>query len=154
MNTALNLEHYIDTARQSSPLVLEGRVVKVVGLVIEGDGPAASVGDMCYIYPGLSSNKILAEVVGFQHGNIQLMPLGTVQGLTPGSRIVPTGSKAMVNVGENILGRVVDGLGAPIDGLGPLQTDTTYPIHGQPSNPLARARITETMDVGVRCINA
>jgi flagellum-specific ATP synthase len=145
---------YLSLLKGLRPLSLEGRVTKVVGLVIEGDGPAASVGEVCRICPVDGRPPIEAEVVGFREGAIQLMPVGEMAGLTPGSRILSTGSPATVPVGRALLGRVVDGLGQVIDGRGPLAADGRYPVHARPGNPLERERITEAMDVGVRAINA
>ncbi|MBW2061114.1 MAG: FliI/YscN family ATPase [Deltaproteobacteria bacterium] len=154
MDIAYNLDRYITTAAQAEPLILEGRVVKVAGLVIESEGPAASVGDLCHIFSRDAEKPIEAEVVGFLQGHIQLMPLGPVQGLTPGCRVVPQNATASVQVGPEILGRVLDGLGYPIDDLGPIATGASYPLYGRPSNPLARADITEPVDVGIRAVNA
>ena len=145
---------YFDAVSQAKPLAMEGRIVKVVGLVIEGDGPAASVGELCHIYPQGQDRPIEAEVVGFREGRILLMPIGTMQGLTPGNRIVSQRARASVRVGPNLLGRVLDGLGQPIDQLGPLSADTTYPLMAAPGNPLARQRITQPLDTGVRAINS
>lgn len=133
---------------------LEGRVVKTVGLVIESKGPVASVGDLCHIFTEPGSSPVEAEVVGFHEGHIQLMPLANVAGLTPGNRVVPLGRTATVEVGPNILGRVLDGLGNPLDGLGPVEGETNYPVYAQPANPLLRSRISEPVDLGIRPINA
>jgi len=154
MHPGYNLSPYIESAARAEVLILEGSVVKVAGLVIEGEGPAASVGDICHIFPQADCGLIEAEVVGFQEGRVQLMPLGALQGIVPGSRIVPTRQTASVGVGPGLLGRVLDGLGNPIDGRGPVAHEARYPLRGRPSNPLTRARITEPVDVGVRAINA
>ncbi|MDR2935585.1 MAG: FliI/YscN family ATPase [Candidatus Adiutrix sp.] len=151
---AQDFSPYLGLIKGLQPLALEGRVTKVVGLVIEGDGPAASVGEVCHIYPVDSRPPIEAEVVGFREGVIQLMPAGEMSGLTPGSRILSTGRPAVTQVGPELLGRVVDGLGRLIDGRGPINISENYPVHARPGNPLARDRITEAMDVGVRSINA
>ncbi len=145
---------YLKLVKGVQPLSLEGRVTKVVGLVIEGDGPAASVGEVCRIYPVDGRPPIEAEVVGFREGAIQLMPVGEMAGLTPGSRIVSTGGQATVGVGPELLGRVVNGLGHVIDGKGPVNITGRYPVHARPGNPMDRGRITEAMDVGVKAINA
>ena len=152
--TAQDFSPYLGLLKGLKPLALEGRVTKVVGLVIEGDGPAASVGEVCRIYPSDGRPPIEAEVVGFREGVIQLMPVGEMAGLTPGSRILSTGRPAQAPVGQELLGRVVDGLGRLIDGKGPINVAEFYPVHAQPGNPLARGRITEAMDVGVRAINS
>jgi len=154
MTSAYNLEPYLASAQKAQPITLEGRVVKVAGLVIESRGPLASVGDLCRILPGPGLESMEAEVVGFRDGHIQLMPLGPVRGITTGSRVIARGHPAAVQVGPELLGRVLDGLGHPIDGGGPLRTASTYPVHGQPGNPLSRGRIDKPMDVGIRTINA
>jgi flagellum-specific ATP synthase len=135
------------------PLALEGRVTKVAGLVIEGDGPAASVGEVCRVVSG-HGPVLEAEVVGFRDKTIQLMPIGDMSGLTPGSRILATGQPATVTVGPGLLGRVLDGRGQPMDGKPPLAESLTYPVRAAPGNPLNRSRILTSMDVGVRAINA
>lgn len=151
---AQDFSPYLGLVKGLQPLSLEGRVTKVVGLVIEGDGPAASVGEVCRIHPVDGRPPIEAEVVGFREGVIQLMPVGEMSGLTPGSRILSTGRPAMAQVGPGLLGRVVDGLGRIIDSQGPVSLAENYPVHARPGNPLARGRITEAMDVGVRSINS
>jgi flagellum-specific ATP synthase len=153
-NTPQNFSPYLNILKGLKPLSLEGRVTKVVGLVIEGDGPAASVGEVCRIYPVDGRPPIEAEVVGFREGVLQLMPVGEMAGLTPGSRILATGSPATVAVGPELLGRVVDGLGNVIDGKGPIDATERYKVNARPGNPLDRGRITEAMDVGVKAINA
>ncbi|MDR1043682.1 MAG: FliI/YscN family ATPase [Candidatus Adiutrix sp.] len=151
---AQDFSPFLNLVKGLQPLSLEGRVTKVVGLVIEGDGPAAAVGEVCRIYPADGRPPIEAEVVGFREGVIQLMPVGEMSGLTPGSRILSTGSPAMVDVGPGLLGRVVDGLGHLIDGRGPIEITGRYRVHARPGNPLSRDRITEPMDVGVKAVNA
>ncbi|MBW2623240.1 MAG: FliI/YscN family ATPase [Deltaproteobacteria bacterium] len=154
MNGQYDLNRYIDAADSAVPMCLEGRVVKMAGLIIESKGPVASVGDLCHIFTKPGSRPVEAEVVGFHEGHIQLMPLSNVAGLTPGNRIVPLGKTAAVEVGPNLLGRVLDGLGNPIDELGPIKGEELYPVYSQPGNPLLRARISEPVDLGIRAINA
>ena len=151
---AQDFASYFSLLKGTKPLALEGRVTKVVGLVIEGDGPAASVGEVCHIYPADGRPPIEAEVVGFREGSIQLMPVGQMEGLTPGSRILSTGTQPMVEVGPGLLGRVVDGLGHLIDNRGPINVTDRYPVHTRPGNPLERERITESLDLGVKAINS
>ncbi|MDR2353807.1 MAG: FliI/YscN family ATPase, partial [Deltaproteobacteria bacterium] len=135
------------------PLALTGQVTKVAGLVIEGNGPAASVGEICYI--DLPEGPPLeAEVAGFKEKTIQLMPIGDMSGITPGSRIRASGRPAEIKVGPGLLGRVVDGRGEIMDGRPYFEITDTYPIRNQPGNPLNRARILQPMDVGVRAINS
>lgn len=148
-----DLNHYWEAVNNIKPVALEGRVTKVVGLVIEADGPASSVGDLCHIYPHKEKKPIMAEVVGFRENRILLMPIGQMQGLTAGSPIVSLSIRASVRVSPDILGRVLDGLGHPIDSKGPIKGDAAYPLQTKPGNPLARERIVRPLDVGVRTIN-
>ncbi|MDR1576701.1 MAG: FliI/YscN family ATPase [Deltaproteobacteria bacterium] len=148
-----DFKRILSALKKIPPLTLEGRVTKVTGLVIEGDGPAASVGEVCRVMTG-PGQSLEAEVVGFRDKAIQLMPIGDMTGLTPGSRILATGQPAMVTVGPGLLGRILDGRGQPMDNKPPIPDATTYPVKAAPGNPLFRSRITKVMDVGVRAINA
>jgi len=96
---------------------------------------------------------VLAEVVGFRQGRVLLMPLGEMRGVEPGSTIRLVGEQARVPVAESLLGRVIDGLGKPMDGKGPLDASQFYPLYAEPLNPMERERIKEPVDVGVRAIN-
>jgi flagellum-specific ATP synthase len=130
-----------------------GRVNQVVGYVIEGKGPLASVGDSALIYPLEEAPPITAEVVGFRDGKTLLMPLGDLRGIGIGSRILSRKRTASTTVGKGLLGRVVDGLGNPMDGKGPIKCDELIPIHRETTNPMKKRRITERLDLGVRSIN-
>ena len=148
-----NLSNLLKAVKTAPPLSLEGRVTKVAGLVIEGDGPSASVGEVCRVQ--LSEGATLeAEVVGFKDRTIQLMPIGDMTGLTQGSRILATGKPPTVDVGPDLLGRVLDGRGRPMDGLGPIRAEASYPVRSKPGHPMSRRRIDTAMDVGVRAINS
>jgi len=138
---------------QTNPIRIHGKVTEIIGLVVEGNGPAASIGELCGIFPAGSDKPVTAEVVGFKKGKVLLMPLQTIQGLSPGCKIVSLGRKAGVNVGKNLLGRVIDGLGKPIDNKGPIECESDYPIYADPINPLERGRITEPVDLGIRALN-
>jgi flagellum-specific ATP synthase len=138
---------------QVNPIRIHGKVTEIIGLVVEGNGPAASIGELCGIFPSGSAKPVTAEVVGFKKGKVLLMPLQTIQGLSPGCKIVSLGRKAGVNVGKNLLGRVIDGLGNPIDNKGPIECESDYPIYADPINPLARGRIAEAVDLGIRALN-
>ena len=100
-----------------------------------------------------ATGTVLAEVVGFREGRVLLMPLGEMRGVEPGSAIRLVGEQAGVPVAESLLGRVIDGLGKPMDGKGPLRAETQYPLYATPLNPMERERILEPVDVGVRAIN-
>ena len=136
-----------------NPLHVYGKVIRVVGIVIEGHGPGSAVGDLCNIYPRLGGDPICAEVVGFQDNRIFLMPVGQINGIGPGCKIVDLRSKPLVKVGPGMLGRIIDGMGMPIDDKGQLDFETDYPIYAAPINPLKRAIIREPLDVGVKAVN-
>ena len=150
----VDLAKYYRLLNQVNPIRIHGKVSEIIGLVVEGHGPAASMGDICSIFPAGADNKPLyAEVVGFRKGKVLLMPLQSIQGLSPGCRIMSLGRKASVSVGKNLLGRVIDGLGNPIDNKGPIECESEYPIYADPINPLKRGRITEPVDLGIRVMN-
>ena len=134
-------------------LAVYGRVAQAVGTVIEGYGPVTSIGEMGEVIREDGEGRVLAEVVGFRGERLLLMPLGEMRGIGPTSRLVMTGRQASVPVGTGLLGRVLDGLGTPIDGRGPIQADLQYPLYANPINPLRRRRINQPFDVGVRAIN-
>ena len=134
-------------------IAVYGRVAQSVGLVIEAYGPISSIGEVCEIRSGDDQEGIFAEVVGFRGERVLLMPLGDVRGIGPGSRLIPHGKPASVPIGEGLLGRVIDGLGLPLDGLGPLGPGRAYSLYAEPMNPLSRARINEPLDLGIRAIN-
>jgi flagellum-specific ATP synthase len=131
---------------------LAGRVAQVVGLTIEARGLDGQVGEVCEIYPS-GQLSLLAEVVGFREDRTLLMPLGDMQGIQPGSPVYPTRSVFRAPVGAALLGRVLDGLGNPIDGRGPLATTETAPIYAAAPHPLRRQAIAEPLITGVRAID-
>jgi flagellum-specific ATP synthase len=135
------------------PYKVYGRVSQVVGLVIEGKGPRSSVGDSALIFPMDDAPPIHAEVVGFRDGKTMLMPLGDLRGIGIGSKILSKKRAVSIRVGEGILGRVIDGLGNPIDGKGPFTARDFIPIHRETANPMKKRRIREPLDLGVRSIN-
>lgn len=138
---------------QVDPLAISGRVAQAVGIVIEGYGPMTTVGELCQISRQDGGGSIPAEVVGFRGDRVLLMPLGDMQGIGPGSRITMTGQVASLPVGSSLLGRVLDGLGEPLDDKGPVATTVRYPLHAGAPNPLRRARIRTPLDLGIRAIN-
>ena len=146
------LQDYKNRASKPVPLSPEGRLVRMVGLTLEAVGLEMPVGGRCRVISG--DQDIEAEVVGFSSESVYLMPVGEVGGLKPGARVVPTQHGYEADVGPQLLGRVLDGAGNPIDGKGPLQMDERLPLTGRSYNPLERAPIREPLDVGVRAINA
>jgi flagellum-specific ATP synthase len=147
-------ETYQKIVRKAVPIRRYGRVNQVIGLVIEGLGPAAAIGDICQIQLKGQRDFIPAEVVGFREQKILLMPLGHLRGIQPGDPILPMGIPAQAHVGQSLLGRVLDGMGNPIDHLGPLTWEKEYPLYAHPSDPIFRQRITQPVDVGVKAVNA
>jgi flagellum-specific ATP synthase len=133
------------------PLVVAGRLTRMVGLTLEASGCLAAVGDRCEIVS--AETHIEAEVVGFAGERLFLMPTGDLHGLKPDAVVVPRTSAGTVGVGPGLLGRVVDGACRPLDGLGPIETETQVRLTGTPINPLSRRPITQPLDVGVRAIN-
>ncbi|MCK5680638.1 hypothetical protein KAI46_07500, partial [bacterium] len=132
-----------------------GLVTSLTGLVIEGDGPAVSVGDLCRIENPLTKTSITCETVGFREQRILLMPLGELKGIAPGNRIFSLRQPATIKVGEALLGRVIDGLGRPLDNLGELDNcSEEIPLYRPPINPFKRRRIVSPIDLGVRSINS
>jgi flagellum-specific ATP synthase len=144
----------VDALSEAESLAVHGRVAQVVGIVIEGYGPVTSIGEICEITKEHGHGSVLAEVVGFRGERVLLMPLGETQGIGPGSRLVMRGHAAQVPVGPKLLGRILNGLGEPIDGRGPITSEATYPLYAAPPDPLLRARITHPLDLGVRALNA
>ncbi|MBM3327919.1 MAG: EscN/YscN/HrcN family type III secretion system ATPase, partial [Calditrichaeota bacterium] len=130
-----------------------GRVRQVIGLVIESEGPAVSVGDRCTI-ASRRNGAVLAEVVGFRGSRVLLMPVGEMDGVAPGSEVVAAGDPFTVSVGENMLGRVVGGLGQPIDHKGPIPGGIPRPIHASPPDPLKRRPVREPLATGIRAVDA
>ena len=106
---------YIDFMQHLDPIRLNGKVSQVIGLTVESEGPEARIGDLCYIYPQHASSPVSAEVVGFRGNKVILMPLGELHAIGPGSDVVNTGKPLTVSVGHELLGKVLDGLGRPLD---------------------------------------
>lgn len=138
---------------ETDTLPQRGRVTQVVGLTIEADGPGVNIGQLCRIRPAGGGQPILAEVVGFRAARTILMPLGEMDGVGPGCEVISTGQALTVQVGRDLLGRVLDGLGRPLDGRGSAASEGAYPVNGQPPNPITRPRISAPLPVGVRAID-
>ncbi len=147
---SLTLEKYHRIVRNSSPLKTYGKVVQVVGLIIEGMGIGSSIGDVCDI--DTKEGPVEVEVVGFKSDRLLMMPLGEMRGVQPGSRIVAKGKTTYVTVGPQLLGRILDGMGAPLDSGG-VPDGVNYPIYSSPINPLKRGRISTPIDIGIRAMN-
>ena len=149
----LNSERYIDHLRQIDPVRINGKVTQVVGLMVESEGPDASIGDVCYIYPSKSTQPLQAEVVGFRDNKVLLMPLGELHAIGPGCDVVGTGKPLTVQVGSELLGKVLDGLGQPLDGSVLPSRMGHYSTYSKPLNPLTKPRVAEPISIGVRAID-
>ena len=141
-----------DQISHSRGLVLEGRLTRMVGLTLEAVGCRAAIGGQCDVISS-SGDVIESEVVGFAGESLYLMPTGDIRGLEQDARVVPTGRVCEAVVGEELLGRVIDGAGRPLDGKGPLQATQRRTLTGKTFNPLSRSPIREPLDVGIRAIN-
>lgn len=146
-------DKYLNAISSIEPMKIAGKITQIVGLVIESQGPSVNLGDLCYICPRSGGMTIPAEVVGFRQNRVLLMPIGEMQGIGPGCEVFSAHQTLKVNVGNHLLGRILDGLGNPIDGKGPLMINQEYPLHALPPHPLSRLRITEKLSVGVRAID-
>jgi FliI/YscN family ATPase len=134
-------------------LVAYGRVVRITGLVVEATGIDVGLGEICSISSLSDGRSVLAEVCGFHDKGVLLMSLGELEGIHPGSMVVPLGRSMGVQVGESLLGRVLDGLGQPIDGGPKLELTERMPLAAEPPNPLHRQVISEPLETGVRVID-
>ena len=150
---AARLQAYTARAAAIPPPPVEGRLTRLVGLMLEARGCHAAVGDRCTLVTGTGSSTE-AEVVGFSGDRLLLMPTGHAEGLEPDTRVVPARRAGTVGVGDALLGRIVDGAGTPLDGLGPVACGSQRRLSGESINPLERDPISEPLDVGVRAINA
>ncbi len=147
------LGQMLQRARQTRVVETRGRVVQLTGLVIESEGPLAAVGEVCRIESARHDGVTLAEVVGFRNHNLLLMPLGEVHGIHPGSEVTALGGPLQVPVGDAMKGRVIDGLGNPMDELGPLAVDQRVGLNLLPPHPLKRQRIREVFQTGIKAID-
>lgn len=130
-----------------------GKVTRIVGLVVEGYCPHASIGALCEILPKEGGTPVYAEIVGFNEQQALLMPLGDLRGLGPGSRIRIKRDSATIKVGQNLLGRVIDGMEQPHDGLPAPVLSEEMPLYANPPGPMERQNISDVLDVGVRALN-
>lgn len=139
--------------QRAVPIKLLGQVTRVVGLTIEVQGINACIGEVCSIKVPGEDQRVYAEVVGFKERNSLLMPLGELRGIYPGCAVLPTDQTLSVRMGEHLLGRVLNGLGEPIDGSFDPDVGELYPVDNLPPNPLLRRRITQVLPTGVRAID-
>ena len=149
--SGINFNSYIDRVKSAPIISYEGEVVKIVGLTIEAKGVKASVGEICNII-SLSGDILKAEVVGFRDGLIILMPLGEVIGIAPGCKVIANNEIFNIKCSDELLGRVIDGIGTPIDGKGNISGEKRS-IYNTPPNPMQRRRIKDIMPTGIKAID-
>ena len=129
-----------------------GRIKRVIGLTLESEGPQASIGELCsLILP--NGKRLPAEVVGFKEHSTLLMPLGELEGINPGTEVKATGAPMKIKVGDELLGRVLDGMGEPLDDKGPVEYKEIVPVLNDRPHPLKRKRIKEPLSVGIKSID-
>ena len=131
----------------------QGKIEKIIGMTVEATGPECNIGDVCRIFRKGSEEFIYGEVVGFNEGKVMLMPYTDIEGIGPGSIVDNTGRQLEVNVGNALVGRIINAIGEPIDGKGPIKTTDRYSIVGEPVNPLTRPRIEDIIPFGVKAID-
>jgi len=145
-------KQYAEIVDPINPIKQSGSVSQIIGLIVESYGPVASIGDICYITTN-DKHIHLAEVVGFKHDKTLLMPLKELYGIAPGNKVSTFREPFQVGVGPELLGRVLDGLGNPIDNKEPLNLREKRSVYSNPPNPLKRDRITEPLQLGIRAID-
>lgn len=150
------MSNYLSIFKESidsfNPIDKIGKVVQIIGLTVESEGPLVDIGNLCFIETS-QETKIPAEVVGFKGNRVLLMPLGEMKGIGPGNRCIASKYDFSVTVGECLLGRILNGLGEPIDNLGNLKGNEKFPISNNPPNPLNRFRIKDPLPLGVKAID-
>ncbi len=155
----VDLQRYSSRLSRFDPVKHNGTVTQVIGLVIESIGPRAMVGEICRIFHDRTCHHdpnnppVLAEVVGFRGDRVLLMPLGVMDGIKPGSEVVATRQAHQVAVGDDLLGRMLDGLGVPMDGGPTLDLCEFMPVNAPPPNSLTRPRVKQPLQVGVRALD-
>ncbi len=146
-------QHLLDEIARVKLVNVQGQIDQITGLVMESTGPKASIGEICCVETLNEEKPIQAEVVGFRDKKLLLMPLGEMNGVGPGAKVTASGEPLTVNVSSKLLGRVLDGLGQPLDGLGDIELSVRYPIFNKPPHPLKRQRIREPLPLGISAID-
>ena len=142
------------SVRETEWMSVRGRVTHVTGTIIKAHVPGVQTGELCYLYSPDQAEPGLAEVVGFAKREALLTPLGEIQGISNRTEVVPTGTQHSIGVGPELLGRVLDGMGQPIDGLGELEVEQQYPVYADAPDPMTRKMIEQPLSLGVRALDA
>lgn len=154
MNISFDFKEYEKILENTESVSYYGEVCRVIGLTVESIGPHARVGEVCLIYPlKEDASPVEAEVVGFKDNNILLMPYGELSCIGPGSKVVSTNRALTVPVGMGFIGRILDGLGKPMDDKGDIRTVEYYNVDNSPPDPLKRERIREVLPLGIKAID-
>ena len=148
------LDRYLTALNKIETVRRVGRVVEMVGLLVESEGPAAALGDFCEIRIGADARTIRAQVVGFRDGRMLLMPLEEVEGIESGSRVIARPEQGMLSAGPHLLGRVLDGFGQPLDGRPIATGGVPYPLIVAPPGPMDREPIADALPTGIRVIDS
>jgi len=149
----IDFDKYCKAVENSVTIRPEGRVSQVIGLIAEGDSLGLGIGSICRIIND-NGDEIRAEIVGFKKEKALFMPYGDIRGISLGSKIIPVATSQMVGVSDQLLGRVVDGMGTPIDGKGAIEYTKEYSLYGKPVGPMEREPIKQPLDVGISAINS
>lgn len=144
---------YMSAVESLDPIQYQGEIIKSVGLLVESRGPLAGVGELCRVVVPEKGNDVPAEVVGFKNGTTLLFPYDNDSGIKSGMKVIATGKPISAKVGTALLGRVLGPLGEPIDGKGPIHSETEYPIFNTPPHVLKRRRITQALPTGIKAID-
>lgn len=139
--------------REAQPMQVKGRVIQVVGTIIKAVVPGAKIGELCSLRSPFDEGELLAEVVGFSSQAALLTPLGNITGISSATEVIPLGRRHAVSVGPDMLGRVLDGIGEPIDGKGPIKVEKQYPLSAAPPPPMSRKMVSKPMSLGLRAMD-
>jgi flagellum-specific ATP synthase len=153
INFNIDFAKYTRAVESADLVKVIGKVNHVVGLIIEAQVGGVSIGDLCTIRIEKEDRFAFAEVVGFRENKVLLMALGSTSGIAPGSQVFAAGHPLMVKAGDELLGRILGGLGSPIDGKGQFMIDEQRPLDADPPDPVKRPRITEVLKVGIRAMD-
>ena len=147
------MNRYLQAVRRADLTRRVGHVSEYHGLIVESVGPDVFVGELCEVHSSAPARTVSAEVIGIRNGRVLLMPYEDLRGITYGAEVVATGESARAQVGDALLGRIVDAFGAPLDSGPPLRLSAEHPLYPNPINPLARTRIDTVLETGVRAID-
>lgn len=149
----IELQPYISAVDWISSVEVRGRVTELTGLLIRAAVPGARIGELCLIHSPHRAKVLRAEVVGFRGSEVLLMPLGEVSDVAMGAEVVPTGTSLTIRVGEDLLGRVLDGLGEPLDGKEPIEDFVEKAVSARPPDPMKRKRVTQQLKTNIRALD-